>query len=63
MKPSDIIICHGKVYGIVLDLDCSDLETEGYNWIQILWPDGEITWEDLILNLEDGITEVISESR
>ena len=63
MKVGDVIVCRGKVYGIVLDLDCSDLETEGYSWVQILWPDRKITWEDLILNLEDGIIEVISESR
>ena len=60
MKVGDLVICRGELYGIILGVDDSDLEAEGYYWAQIMWHDGRVTWEDLIASSEDDVFQVIA---
>tara|TARA_A100001515_G_scaffold91598_1_gene73053 strand:+ start:13096 stop:13314 length:219 start_codon:yes stop_codon:yes gene_type:complete len=36
-----------KYVGIIINLDKKDLESDNMIWAQIMWSDGQITWEDL----------------
>ena len=61
MKIGDLVICRGELYGIILGLDDEDLTDEGYMWVQIMWTDSRITWEDMVTDGKlDEIFQVIS---
>ena len=56
MEVGDIIRCRGKKIGIIVSLQLID----GL-WGQIMWSDSTLTWEDLLLNIEeDEIFEIIN---
>tara|TARA_A100001011_G_scaffold400259_1_gene513611 strand:- start:9545 stop:9763 length:219 start_codon:yes stop_codon:yes gene_type:complete len=44
----DLVIAPKFEYvGIIINLDKEDLERDNMIWVQIMWSDGQITWEDL----------------
>ena len=62
-KPGDIVICHGKRCGLILQINTDDSRDHKIVWAKIMWSNGSITWEDLVLNGEDDIFEVLNECR
>lgn len=60
MKVSDLVICRGKEFGIIIELDEDNwVDSKSFIWAKVMWSNGRITWEDIILSTEDKIFEVV----
>ena len=59
MKAGDVVICRGKICGIITQLDGE----KRIEWVRILWSDNRFTWEEVESSFVPGIIEVISETR
>lgn len=59
MKAGDVVICRGKICGIITQLDGE----KRIEWVRILWSDNRFTWEEVEPSFVPGIIEVISETR
>jgi len=59
VKAGDVVICRGKICGIITQLDGE----KRIEWVRILWSDNRFTWEEVEPSFVPGIIEVISEGR
>jgi len=59
VKAGDVVICRGKICGIITQLDGE----KRIEWVRILWSDNRFTWEEVEPSFVPGIIEVISETR
>ena len=59
MNVGDIVICRGKLNGIILELDDEDMDPDMIVWAKIMWSSGVITWEDMIASSEDDVFKIL----
>ena len=59
MNIGDIVICRGKLHGIILELDDEDFDDDMIVWAKIMWSNGVVTWEDMIASSEDDVFKIL----